>query len=222
MGNLVSPSATVCYTARRHLKKIRKFQRSLLDAVVRRTSVKALEVRAEFFAGLFEPFLPAPSRILDVGGGWGFYAEPMAKRGHHLTVLDVVKPGFQKAPVVVYDGGRFPFPDKSFDASLLVTMLHHVPDPAAIIREAGRVTRKWLIVVEDLYRNPAGRIWTELRDRFYNFEFFGHPCQFRKKEEWISFFGKLGFKPAETREVYTRLAGLQILNGVFVFKGENA
>ena len=77
----------------------------------------------------------------------------MLFRSHRLTVLDVVKPGFQKSPVVVYDGGRFPFSDKSFDVSLLVTMLHHVPDPESIIREAGRVTRK--SVEEGAFVNPG-------------------------------------------------------------------
>ncbi len=202
----------------RIVKKIRKIQRHILDEMVRRTSVASLEKRAEFFAGRFGEVLPAGSRVLDIGGGWGFYAGPLERRGHSLTVLDVVKPGLQKSPVVVYDGGRFPFADKSFDACLLVTMLHHVPDSAAIIREAGRVTRRFLIVVEDLYHHMLGRFWTVLRDRFYNFEFFGHPCQFRKKEEWVELFAKQGYSLLQEEEVYTRLAGLRILNGIFVFE----
>ena len=201
----------------RFVKIIRKFQRNVLDEVVRRTSVGQLEKRAEFFAGRFEAFLPPASQVLDIGGGWGFYSEPLKRRGHHLTVLDVVKPGLQKSPVVVYDGGRFPFADKSFEVSLLVTMLHHVPDPSAVIREAGRVTRKFLVVVEDLYHHAFGRFWTVLRDRFFNFEFFGHPCQFRKKEDWIRLFGGLGYSLVNEEEVRTKLAGLGILNGILVF-----
>ena len=202
----------------RFANKIRKFQRHLLDEVVRRTSVKQLESRAEFFACRFEPFLPPASQVLDIGGGWGFYSEPLKRRGHHLTVLDVVKPGLQKSPVVVYDGGRFPFADKSFEVSLLVTMLHHVPDPTAIIREAGRVTRKFLVVVEDIYHHAFGRFWTVWRDRFYNFEFFGHPCQFRKKNEWIEMFRDLGLTVQRQQEVYTWMAGMRILNGLFILK----
>ena len=177
-----------------------------------------LASRAEFFANRFDPWIPSGSQVLDVGGGWGFYAGPLERRGHHLTVLDVVKPGFQKSPVVVYEGGRFPFADKSFDVSLLVTMLHHVPDPSAVILEAGRVTRCFLIVVEDLYHHALGRFWTILRDRFYNFEFFGHPCQFRKKEDWVALFDKLGYSLVKDEEVYTRLAGVRILNGILIFE----
>ena len=196
--------------------KIRKWQRNLFDYSAR--NCPGLDQRAESFVSLFEKHLPEKSRVLDIGGSWGFYAEPLEERGHHLTVLDVVRPRFQKAPVVIYSGGRIPFPDKSFDASLFITVLHHIPDPEAVVREARRVTRKTLIVVEDLYHHALGRWWTVLRDKVYNFEFFGHPCQFKKREEWIDFFKQHGFSLLEEKKVYTWLAGLRILNGVFVFQ----
>ncbi len=200
-------------------KKIRKFQRHLLDEIVRRNPSLGLEARAEFFTRIFEKYLKPQSRILDIGGGWGFYAAPLEKRGHSHTVLEVIKPGYQKAPVLIYDPERpFPFPDKSFDVSLLVTVLHHIPDPAAVLREAKRVTRDKVIVVEDLYHHPAGRVWTILRDQFYNLEFFGHPCQFKKREEWLEFFSGLGFRAAGEESVYTWMAGLRIFNGVFALE----
>ena len=191
----------------------------MLDMTVRSNPSLGLDSRAEFFAGLFDPHLEPRSRVLDIGGGWGFYAAPLERRGHSCTVLDVVKPGYQKAPVVVYDPVKpIPFPDKSFDASMLITVLHHVSDPAAVLREAKRVTRKTLIVVEDLYHHPLGRAWTILRDQLYNFEFFGHPCQFRKKQEWLEFFKANGFEPVYDKSVYTWMAGLRILNGIFILR----
>ena len=200
------------------MRKIREIQRDCLDTIVRRYAYPDLEKRAESFTALFEKYLSPKSHVLDVGGGWGFYVDPLNRRGHEATVLDVIKPSLQRAPVVVYPGGRFPFPDKSFDASILITMLHHCPDPEAILREARRVTRDVVIVVEDVYHHALGRFWTVLRDRLYNFEFFGHPCQFRKKEEWQVVFEKLGFLSFDQQNVYTKLAGLSILNGVFALK----
>lgn len=177
-----------------------------------------LENRAEFFVKLFENHLKSSSRILDIGGGWGFYAAPLEKRGHEVTVLDVVKPGLQRAPVVIYPGGTMPFADKAFDASILVTMLHHTPDPVSIIKEAMRVTSGRLIVIEDLYHHAPGRMWTVLRDQLYNFEFFGHPCNFKKREDWLQVFKSCGLKVVSEQRVYTKLAGLSILNGVFVLE----
>ncbi len=197
--------------------KVRKWQRSALDFLVRHHPALGLEDRAEKFVRLFEADLPGNCRILDIGGGWGFYHEPLRTRGHQHVVLDVIKPGLQKCPVVIYDGSRIPFPDRSFDVSLFVTVLHHIPDPEAVIREALRVTRGRVIVVEDLYRHRLGRWWTVLRDQIYNMEFFGHPKNFRTAEEWAKTFEKFGAVKVREKQIHTWLSGLRILNGVFVF-----
>lgn len=181
-----------------------------------------LDRRAENFVSLFKEFIPSSSRVLDIGGGWGFYEEPLRRsRNCEVTVLDVVEPGFRKVPVVVYEGEKIPFPDQSFDVSLLVTVLHHVPDPEKVLREARRVTRRFVIVVEDLYHTALGRIWTVLRDSFYTLEFVGHPRNFRKKEEWFRCFRNLGFGVESEREVYTSLLGIRILNGIFVLRSKD-
>lgn len=196
---------------------IRRFQRRLLDWIVRSFPGIGLDRRAESIVSLIQGFIPTGSRVLDIGGGWGFYVEPLQQaRNCDVTVLDVVSPGFRKAPVVLYEGGKMPFPDRSFDVSLLVTMLHHVPHPEKVLLEAKRVTRRTVIVVEDLYRTAAGRWWTILRDQIVNLEFFGHPCQFRKKDEWARCFKELGFGLQSAEEVSTSLLGMKILNGIFV------
>ncbi len=203
-------------------KTIRQWQQGLRDGMVRFYPGLDLEGRAEKFVRFFESHLPKESRILDIGGGWGFYAEPLSRRGHHVTVLDVAKPNFQKAPVVLVEpGSRFPFPDKAFDASLLITVLHHMSDPLSVVREAARVTRKVIVVVEDLYHHAIGRFWTHVRDQIYNFEFLGHPSGFKKKEEWLQFFHRLGFRLREEKELYTWLAGMRILNGLLIFEVPN-
>lgn len=196
--------------------KIRGIQRRVQDRMVNAYPAEKLENRAEYFTSLFEDHLKPESQVLDIGGGWGFYAKPIEKRGHNLTVLDVVKPGFQKAPVIIYDGGRMPFESKSFDASILVTMLHHTPDPVSILKEAVRVTREKIIVIEDVYNHEFGKIWTVLRDQIYNFEFIGHPCQFKKSSEWAEVFGGLGLTLSEEKQVRTRISGMGILNAVFI------
>lgn len=195
---------------------IRKLQRSLLDLTVRNWAKPALIERAEALTQLFETYLTPNGTVLDVGGGWGFYADPLLKRGHHLTVLDVVQPSYQRAPVVLYDGRKLPFADKSFDETLLVTVLHHMQDTESVLHEIKRVTRKRLIVVEDLYHHKFGQWWTILRDRIYNFEYFGHPCGFKTGDEWEWFFKKQHFSITARKDVYTWLSGMRILNGLFV------
>ena len=199
-------------------KSLQVFQRWILDGIVRYFAHGALEARAEKIVQLFEKQIPQGSRILDLGGGWGFYAEPLKKRGHESLVLDVVNPGYQKAPVMLYDGVRIPFPDQSFDVTILMTMLHHVPDPQALFKEVQRVTRHKVVVVEDLYHHAAGRFWTLCRDRFLNVEFLEHPHQFRKDGEWRGFFKEAGFEASSFKSFYTWLMGLRVLNGIYVLE----
>ncbi len=198
--------------------KSQVIQRWILDGVVRHFAHGALAGRAEKIVQLFENQIPRESRILDLGGGWGFYAEPLKKRGHAPLVLDVVNPGYQKAPVVLYDGSRIPFPDQSFDVTILVTMLHHVPDPQALFKEVLRVTRQKVVVVEDLYHHAVGRFWTLCRDRILNVEFMAHPHQFRKDGEWREFFKVAGFEVSSFKSFYAWLLGFRILNGVYVLE----
>jgi len=197
---------------------VRDIQTRILNGLVQGGAKKQLQARADFFTGLFEKDIPAQSTILDVGGRWGFYNGPLEQRGHKPLVLDVVRPGFQKAPVVIYDGTRMPFEDKSFDVSIFVTVLHHIRDQRTVLQEARRVTRKRILVVEDLYHHPVGRFWTVLRDQLLNFEWFGHPCGFRSRSEWESFFEAQGLRVTGCREAYTWLCGLRILNGVFILE----
>ena len=194
------------------------FQRRVLDGIVRHFAHGALEARAEKIAQHFEGHFPEKSSVLDLGGGWGFYAEPLRKRGHESLVLDVVNPGYQSAPVMIYDGGRIPFPDESFDVTILVTMLHHVPDPEALFREVRRVTRRKVVVVEDLYHHSIGRWWTICRDRLLNVEFMAHPHQFRTDRGWCEFFKSAGFEVCSFKSFYTWLLGLRILQGVYTLE----
>jgi len=198
--------------------KIQSIQRNILDFLVRYHPGIDLEDRAEKFVRQFADYLLPHSKILDIGGGWGFYHEPLRCRGHHHVVLDVIKPGVQKCPVVLYDGDQIPFEDESFDASLLITTLHHMSDPERVIREAVRVTRRTVIVIEDLYHHGPGKVWTKLRDQFFNVEFFGHAGQFKRKAEWQRIFESQGLHLIEEKEMYTWLSGLRILNGLLIFQ----
>lgn len=199
-------------------KEVQGFLRFLLDALVRYCAHGALEKRAERLVQLFENQIPKGCRVLDLGGGWGFYEKPLRDRGHEHLVLDVVNPGYQKAPVVLYDGTRIPFPDNSFDVTLLMTMLHHVSDPGELLKEVYRVTRHQVVVVEDLYHHALGRFWTLCRDRLLNLELLDHPHQFRKQDEWTNLFEQKGFSQESFKKFYTWLAGFRILNGLFVFR----
>ena len=56
-------------------------------------------------------------------------------------------------PVDVFDGKTLPYADRSFDAVLIVDVLHHTEDPAALLQEARRVCRG-VVILKDHLADP--------------------------------------------------------------------
>ncbi len=68
------------------------------------------------------------------------------------------------AALVNGKGELLPFMDESFDAVSEISMLHHVPNPNAVVREMMRVARK-MIVISDCNRFGQGSLparWLKL------------------------------------------------------------
>lgn len=148
------------------------------------------------------PFLPPAGRILDLGSGRGVVAGILRARGYDVTPLDVrdrsIDPRFRP---VLYDGNRIPFEDNRFDCALLLTVLHHTPDPSSILREAARVAAR-IIVIEDVYSNTFQKYLTFFTDSLCNLEFFGHPHTNKTDGQWRMLFEDLGLEllPGGARE----------------------
>jgi ubiquinone/menaquinone biosynthesis C-methylase UbiE len=106
---------------------------------------------------LLDRLLPAPpARVLDVGGGPGTYAAPLAARGYRVHLLDPVGLHVEQArqaagsgPAAAFTAGlddarQLPVPDQSQDAVLLFGPLYHLTgaaDRRQALSEARRVLR---------------------------------------------------------------------------------
>lgn len=118
---------------------------------------------------------PGPA-LLDVGGGTGNYAAALARDGWRPLVLDRSAAMLERAAAKAFETVRanateLPMPDQSFDAVMLVSMLHHVDDRRRALAEARRVLRRggrlaaMLFTREDIAGDwsleyfPASRAW---------------------------------------------------------------
>ncbi len=153
-----------------------------------------LKYRSQKYYELIGEFLKKNERVLDIGAGSCTNTEFLKKRGMKMTPLDVrnisvirhIKP-------VLYDGKTIPFKKNSFDVALILSVLHHTPDPEKIIREAKRVAKR-LIIMEDIYYGWVDKLVTHILDSLSNLEFFGHPHSNRTDEQWQKLFRKLKLK----------------------------
>lgn len=100
-------------------------------------------------------------RILDVGGGYGRLAGPLAE--HHDVVLCDISPEmieearrrWPSLDVVRADARRLPFEDDSFDLVLALDLLTHLPSLRDGFRELARVARpEGRIVADTTNRSP--------------------------------------------------------------------
>jgi ubiquinone/menaquinone biosynthesis C-methylase UbiE len=124
--------------------------------------------------------------VLDVGTGTGLFAEAFAR--HDLTIAGVdVNPEMLASARVFVPKGEFrtgiaealPYPDKSFDLVILGLVLHETDDSLKALKEALRVARKRVSLLEWPYRDQS----------------FGPPLAHRlNPEDLAGLFKKAGFR----------------------------
>jgi SAM-dependent methyltransferase len=125
---------------------------------------RRLRRRAGQLAVRIAPYLPAGATVLDIGSGTGHNAGALRARGARTCVeADVVDFHVVGGGPVLFDGARLPFADRAFGACLLAFVLSYADDPAALLREARRVTSRCVLVLQSSPRGRAGRIALWLR-----------------------------------------------------------
>jgi len=140
--------------------------------------------------------------ILDIGTGSGLFAEAFAARGLGVTGIDEQERMLTAARSMVPEGEfriasaeSLPFPDASFDLAFLGHVLHESEAPRLVLREARRVSRRRVSVLE----------WP------HQAEGEGPPMAHRlKSEEVLGHAAEAGFK--RCREIRLRHMALFLLD----------
>ncbi len=142
-------------------------------------------------------------KVLDIGCGSGIASKALTdKFGVKVTGVDVQKSLKVKMPFFLIDGKNLPFSDESFDNVLIFYVFHHTKNKDEIIKEAKRVSKKYIFVLEDtpvnflqsficsLHGCAFGYLYS-LKDRF----------GFKSINEWRKFFTEHGLKVEKIKTV---------------------
>ena len=130
------------------------------------------------------------ARVLDVGGGPGYFADAFARRGAHYVGLEpdageMSAAGIHLSNSVRGDGTNLPFADDSFDVVYSSNVAEHIPNPWDMGEEMLRVTRPGglTILSYTVWLGPFGGHETGLWEHYVGGEFardrytrrHGHP-----------------------------------------------
>lgn len=160
-----------------------------LDKVLRKRNLR----RAKNISAFIKNYIKKGESILDVGSGNGTILNQIEKDcDAKIQGIDVIDYMDTDIPFKLFDGKTIPFKDKSFDNVLIIETLHHCDDPIRILKESVRVSKKKIIILEDVYINPLHRIITCGYDYLMNFRHaVNTPFNFKKEKEWMAVFKKL-------------------------------
>ena len=166
------------------------------------------EIRAGSIARKVRRFIAPGWSVLDLGGGNLVVADAVARAtGARLFALDAIAFRRRPIPLALYGGGRAPFRDGAFDAVLVAFVFHHCADGGeAVLREAARLARSRVIVLEDAYDTAFERWSIRLLDPILNRledSRIPTPLRFRPTAAWIELFGRLGLRTAAAKRIRT-------------------
>lgn len=158
--------------------------------------------RIDVLAGHFADLL-SDGEVLDMGCGDGSIAlRVMQKRpGVTITGADVFVRENAHIPVTIFDGHTLPFADGQFEDVMLVDVLHHTDDPAAVLAEAARVARRAVIVKDHLrdglFAGPILRLMDWVGNRGHGVRL---PYNYLSTAEWERTFAKAGARVDDWRD----------------------
>ena len=151
---------------------------------------------------------PDGRTLVDIGGGTGNFARPLAEAGFEVSLLDyspeMVRRASAKLPnaplLASCDAQHLPLRDASFDCAVSVNMLGHVPDWPQAIREMRRVLRAGPLVVKTSTRETVTANWIT----HYFPDYLDHAPlhHYRPAEETTEALRAAGFTTVELRPIH--------------------
>jgi ubiquinone/menaquinone biosynthesis C-methylase UbiE len=138
---------------------------------------------------------------LDVGCGSGEVAAGIQQLRSNVTFqgIDVLVRPQTKIPVQAFDGLTIPFPDRHFDFTMLVDVLHHADDVEKLLAECVRVSRQCILIKD----HSCNSTWDDLRLRLMDWvgnRSYGValPYNYLSTQQWEKLYKRREIFPTKT------------------------
>jgi SAM-dependent methyltransferase len=172
--------------------------------------------RAAILSRLLSERIPEGSHVLDVGCGNGVIASLIKESNARISVrgLEVLSRPDCMIECQIYDGDTIPVEDSSVDVCMFVDVLHHATDPSRLVKEACRVTRRYVLIKDHLCENKLDGITLKLMDWVGNRPHgVALPNNYQSKCKWDQIFSSCNLREVywqETLQLYGPM-----LNAIF-------
>jgi len=163
--------------------------------------------RKNLLSTIFSDLLHEGASVLDIGCGDGKIDYLITqKKDVDILGVDVLVRDKTYVPVQEFDGENLPFEDDSFDTVLFIDVLHHIDNPAAILKEAKRVARKNIIIKDHLQKGAFAFTTLKLMDYVGNAHYgVNLNYNYLKQENWNELFKEVGIEPPSLEEWIDKL-----------------
>ncbi|HEX9758711.1 MAG TPA: class I SAM-dependent methyltransferase [Nitrospiria bacterium] len=148
-------------------------------------------------ASRISELLPKNARVLDVGCGDGLIGALFMKQRPDVSIsgIEVLPRKETFIPVKPFNGIQIPHDDKTFDAVVLIDVLHHTDHPEQLLAETKRVS-KGIIVLKD---HTKKGILAASTLRFMDWMGNAHhgvslPYNYWTESQWQKVFSKLNLQ----------------------------
>ena len=152
-------------------------------------------------------FVKQGSQILDVGCNSGIVIKAFADRFKAKVIgVDIEDNRILPIAFRLTDGDYLPFSENSFDVVLIAYVLHHAQNPFNLLREAKRVSRRKIIIYEDLPEGflPKLRCWFHQTTYNLFFQNSNQKFNFKTEKEWQKTFDELGLIVVKNKRVLAK------------------
>ena len=153
--------------------------------------------RVQILAASLAKEIPIRAEVLDVGTGDGSIAKAIALHRPDIKIegIDVLIRPSTHIPVRLFDGEHIPLSGKTVDVVSFVDVLHHTSNARILLREAARVSRRYIVIKDHLREGAFAKVTLRAMD-WIN---YGHdvvlPYNYLSEQEWYEHFRDANLSP---------------------------